>query len=143
MIALLAAGATPAFLPGLAALVIAAAGIAYVSTRFHQVPIVGFLLAGVLIGPYALGFVASPEAIETEAEIGVILLLFTIGIEFSLERLAQIRRLIAVGGWAAGEPGDPGHRRCARAVRCGGARGRLHRISGGAVVDGHRAEAAG
>lgn len=98
MTAILAAGQVPTFLPGLAALVVAAAGIAYISTRFHQVPIVGFLLAGVIIGPYALGFVDSPEAIEQEAEIGVILLLFTIGIEFSLERLGQIRRLIVVGG---------------------------------------------
>ena len=52
-------------------------------------PIVGFLLAGAVIGPHALGLVKDPELVNQAAEIGVILLLFTIGIEFSLDKLAQ------------------------------------------------------
>ena len=60
--------------------------------RLRVVPIVGFLLAGVLIGPNALGVVRDLEVVEAAAEVGVILLLFSIGIEFSLERLARIRR---------------------------------------------------
>lgn len=92
------AGQTPAFLTEVAALVIAAAAIAYLSLRLRQLPIVGFLLAGVLVGPNALGLVSSVETVNAAAEIGVILLLFTIGIEFSLERLMRIRQLILLGG---------------------------------------------
>jgi CPA2 family monovalent cation:H+ antiporter-2 len=62
------------------------------------VPIVGFLVAGVLIGPNGLGFVRNQELVDATAEIGVILLLFTIGIEFSLEKLDQIKKLIFIGG---------------------------------------------
>lgn len=92
------AGQTPAFLTEVAALVVAAAVIAYLSIRVRQLPIVGFLIAGTLVGPNALGLVSSVETVNAAAEIGVILLLFTIGIEFSLERLMRIRRLIMVGG---------------------------------------------
>lgn len=87
----------PPFFVGVAALIVAGAAIAYVCARLGLVPIVGFLLAGVLIGPHGLGLVA-PELVEGAAELGVILLLFTIGIEFSLEKLARIRRLILLGG---------------------------------------------
>lgn len=85
-------------LPEIVAILAAGAIIAYISQRLGQVPIVGFLLAGVLIGPNALGLVNDQELIEVVAEIGIILLLFTIGIEFSLEKLARIKRLIFVGG---------------------------------------------
>lgn len=83
----------------LTALVGASAAIAYVGQRFFgAVPLVGFLLTGVVIGPHALGLVADESLVESAAEVGVILLLFTIGIEFSLEKLARIRRLILGGG---------------------------------------------
>jgi CPA2 family monovalent cation:H+ antiporter-2 len=72
--------------------------IAYVCYRFHLVPIVGFLLAGVVIGPHALGLVSNLDLVNTLAEIGIILLMFTIGIEFSLERLGRISKAIFVGG---------------------------------------------
>ncbi len=88
----------PDFLVEIVALMVAAAVIGYLSTRLRIVPIVGFLLAGVAIGPHALGLVQSQEAIDAAAEIGVILLLFTIGIEFSLSRLAAMWRLIVIGG---------------------------------------------
>ena len=89
----------PPFLAELAALAAVAAGVAYVAQRFAGlVPLVGFLVAGVLIGPHALGMVRDPHLVEGAAEVGVILLLFTIGIEFSLERLARIKRLILFGG---------------------------------------------
>jgi len=96
--AVLAAGEGSAdYLAPVAGLVVAAALIGYLSVRLRVVPIVGFLLAGVAIGPSALGLVQR-DAVEVAAEIGVILLLFTIGIEFSLGRLARIRRLVLVGG---------------------------------------------
>ena len=86
------ASGPPAFLSPLVALLVAAAAIGYLCVRLRVVPIVGFLLAGVLIGPNALGVVRDLEVVEAAAEVGVILLLFSIGIEFSLERLARIRR---------------------------------------------------
>ena len=95
---ILAAGAVPPFLVEVVVIVAAAALVAYVSQRIGLVPIVGFLLAGVLIGPGALGLVEDQETIEAAAEVGVLLLLFTIGIEFSLDKLAKIQRLIFVGG---------------------------------------------
>jgi monovalent cation:H+ antiporter-2, CPA2 family len=94
----LAAGETPAFFTELAILMISSSLIAFVGFRFGLIPILGFLLAGVLIGPNALGLVQSPELIDAAAEVGVILLLFTIGIEFSLETLRRISRLIFIGG---------------------------------------------
>jgi CPA2 family monovalent cation:H+ antiporter-2 len=95
---LLFAGAVPHYLTEIVALIVAGAIIAYVSFRLKLVPIVGFLIAGVLIGPNALGLVRDQEIVDATAEIGVILLLFTIGIEFSLEKLARIQRLIFGGG---------------------------------------------
>lgn len=94
----LAAGAIPQFLTEVVALIVAGALIAYVCFRLRLVPIVGFLVAGVLIGPNALGLVRDQALVDATAEIGVILLLFTIGIEFSLEKLARIQRLIFGGG---------------------------------------------
>ncbi|GAB5520718.1 MAG: hypothetical protein RhofKO_29690 [Rhodothermales bacterium] len=97
MLPLLAASIPP-FLTEVAILILAAGLIAYVGYRIGLVPIVGFLLTGVIIGPNALGLIANPELVDATAEVGVILLLFTIGIEFSLEKLAKIKRLIFVGG---------------------------------------------
>ncbi len=73
------------FLTELVALFTVSVGIAYLCYRFKIVPIVGFLIAGVVIGPNALGLVQDQELVDMLAEIGIILLLFTIGIEFSLE----------------------------------------------------------
>jgi monovalent cation:H+ antiporter-2, CPA2 family len=94
----LAAGEVPDFIAPLAAIVVAAAAVAWLCQRLGLVPIVGFLLAGVLIGPNALGVVEGAETVEIAAELGVVLLLFSIGIEFSLERLARVRRLVLGGG---------------------------------------------
>lgn len=91
-------GGVPGYLTQSAALVVAAAVFGYLSVQMKVVPIVGFLLAGVLIGPAQLGLVSEVEAVDAAAEIGVILLLFTIGIEFSLQRLAKVWRWIVIGG---------------------------------------------
>jgi CPA2 family monovalent cation:H+ antiporter-2 len=92
------AGGPPPYLVSTAVLVVAAAVIGYVSVRAKVVPIVGFLLAGVVIGPTQLGLVGEVETVEAAAEVGVIFLLFIIGIEFSLERLTAMRTWIVLGG---------------------------------------------
>ncbi len=86
------------FLSEMIALFAASAVLAWVCQRLKIVPIVGFLVAGVLIGPFGLGVVQDQALVNATAEIGVILLLFTIGVEFSLEKLAGIRRFIVLGG---------------------------------------------
>ena len=86
------------FLPQTVAMLVASAVIAYICHRLKILPIVGFLLAGVVIGPHALALVEDAELIDQVAEIGIVLLLFTIGLEFSLERLWRIKRAIFIGG---------------------------------------------
>ena len=95
---IVAAGAVPPFFGEIAVLGALSVGIAYLCYRLHLAPIAGFLIAGVVIGPNALGLVEDLELVNQLAEIGVILLLFTIGIEFSLEKLARIKRLVLGGG---------------------------------------------
>ena len=72
--------------------------VAVVTTRLHLPTIVSFLLTGMLAGPHGLGIISAMEEVERLAEIGVILLLFTVGLEFSLERLNQIRTLVLGAG---------------------------------------------
>jgi len=86
------------FLNEIVALFVVSVIIAYLCYRLRLVPIAGFLLAGVVIGPNGLGLVRDLELVDMLAEIGVILLLFTIGLEFSLEKLSRISRAIFVGG---------------------------------------------
>jgi len=67
----------------------------------HQlrVPVtVGFILTGILAGPHLLGLIKAIHEVEILAEIGVILLLFTIGVEFSFANLLQIRQSVLVAG---------------------------------------------
>jgi CPA2 family monovalent cation:H+ antiporter-2 len=68
---------------------------------FHRlkVPhIVGFLVCGVAVGPHGLNLITRHEDIDMLAEIGVVLLLFTIGLEFSLAELRRIKNYVLVGG---------------------------------------------
>jgi CPA2 family monovalent cation:H+ antiporter-2 len=59
---------------------------------------VGFLLAGILAEPFGFGLIQEIKNIEVLAEIGVLLLLFTIGIEFSLSDLLKLKRIVLLGG---------------------------------------------
>lgn len=72
--------------------------IIYILGKLKIPPIVGFLLAGAIIGPYGTGFVKDPHEVELIAEIGVILLMFTIGIEFSIPRLLSLKREVFLFG---------------------------------------------
>ncbi|MCF8243363.1 MAG: cation:proton antiporter [Melioribacteraceae bacterium] len=68
---------------------------------FHKIKlpaIIGFLLTGILIGPYGLSLVSSVHDVEILAEIGILLLLFTIGIEFSFKEMLQLRKAVLAGG---------------------------------------------
>lgn len=69
-----------------------------VLSRLRLPAVAGLLFAGALAGPAAFGFVKSLEAISVLAELGVVLLLFTIGLEFSLSRLKDIFKQVALGG---------------------------------------------
>ncbi len=60
--------------------------------------IIGFLCTGILAGPYVLRLITDTHQVEQMAEIGVVLLLFTIGIEFSLKELLRIKSLVLWGG---------------------------------------------
>lgn len=71
--------------------------------RFGLGVAVGYLAAGVVIGPAALGLIGDPTSILHVAEIGVVMLLFLIGLELRVERLIALRRLVAgLGGLQIG-----------------------------------------
>jgi CPA2 family monovalent cation:H+ antiporter-2 len=69
-----------------------------VSHKLRLPSVVGFLLTGVLIGPGGLSLVKNTDTVNALAEIGVVMLLFTIGLEFEPARLKQIRRYFWAGG---------------------------------------------
>ncbi|MFW6112757.1 MAG: cation:proton antiporter [Thermodesulfobacteriota bacterium] len=70
----------------------------FVCHQFRVPVIVGFIFTGILAGPHLLGLVRAVHEVEVLAEIGVILLLFTIGVEFSFANLLQIRKSVLVAG---------------------------------------------
>lgn len=76
----------------------AALVVVLVLNRLRLPTIAGFLVAGAAIGPSGLGWIGNVHDIEQLAEIGVVLLLFTIGLEFSLRELRRLGRVLVVGG---------------------------------------------
>ena len=64
-----------------------------IAERLRQSALLGYLLAGTLLGPNLLGWVGTQAEVEVLAELGVALLLFTIGLEFSWRRLRTTGRL--------------------------------------------------
>jgi len=70
----------------------------YLCQRMRLPIIVGFLLTGVIAGPHGFALVREIEAVKTLAEAGIVLLLFTIGMEFSFRSLLQIRKTVLLGG---------------------------------------------
>jgi CPA2 family monovalent cation:H+ antiporter-2 len=90
-----------------ALVILGAAGIVIPAfARFRISPVIGFILVGVLVGPFGLGSmisqypwlyyvtISNPDSIEPFAELGIVLLLFSIGLELSLKRLWSMRRLV-------------------------------------------------
>ena len=73
---------------------------------FHRIKlpsVMGFLIAGVIIGPHGMQWIGDPQSVESLAEIGVILLLFVIGLEFSLSRM--LKRIAVITGTGAVQMG--------------------------------------
>jgi CPA2 family monovalent cation:H+ antiporter-2 len=85
LIATIAAGLMLAFIFGL------------IAQRLRVQPLVGYLLAGVMVGPYTPGFTADPALAAELAEIGVILLMFGVGLHFSLKDLLSVARIAVPG----------------------------------------------
>jgi len=79
-------------------LLLASVPITFLFSRLRLPTIVGFMITGVVIGPHGFGLIREAEAIDFLAEIGVALLLFTIGLEFSLRRILEMKRLVMIGG---------------------------------------------
>ena len=78
----------------------AALFLGYITQRIGLSPIVGYLLAGTLVGPHTPGFVADASLAEQLAEIGVILLMFGVGLQFHLEELLAVRGVAIPGAIA-------------------------------------------
>src|SRR5688572_10866870 len=73
----------------------------YITQRIGLSPLVGYLLAGVVIGPYTPGFVANAALAEQLANVGVILLMFGVGLQFHVEELLSVRRVSVPGAIVA------------------------------------------
>jgi monovalent cation:H+ antiporter-2, CPA2 family len=69
----------------------------YIANRLRLPPLVGYLLAGIVVGPFTPGFVADAKLAPQLAEIGVILLMFGVGLHFSLRDLLAVRRVAVPG----------------------------------------------
>ncbi|MFO1067303.1 MAG: YbaL family putative K(+) efflux transporter [Geminicoccaceae bacterium] len=88
----------------LIATIVAGLGLAFVfgaiANRLRIPPLVGYLLAGIAVGPHTPGFVASQELAPELAELGVILLMFGVGLHFSLKDLLSVRKVAVPGAVA-------------------------------------------
>ncbi|MCL6567054.1 MAG: cation:proton antiporter [Acidobacteriia bacterium] len=75
-----------------------AMAIAFLLRKAKQPTMIGYLITGVLAGPYALRLISDTQAVELLAQVGVALLLFTIGLELSLKKLARMQQLALAAG---------------------------------------------
>jgi monovalent cation:H+ antiporter-2, CPA2 family len=70
----------------------------FIFTKLKIPTIIGYLFTGIIAGPHLFALIKSQDNIEIMAEIGIVLLLFTIGMEFSLKHLIKIRKIVFFGG---------------------------------------------
>ena len=109
------------FLDDIVIIIGLSAAVLYLCHRLELPTIVGYLLTGLLTGPYGFKLVGNPEAVMKLAEIGVVALLFTIGLEFSFRNLVQLRRTALLGGDQS--VSDPigmqvdGYRKCVQIIK--------------------------
>jgi len=78
----------------------AALFLGFITQKMKLSPIVGYLLAGIIVGPFTPGFVANQEIAAQSAEIGVILLMFGVGLHFHLKDLLAVRKIAIPGAVA-------------------------------------------
>lgn len=71
---------------------------AWLAVRLGQSVIIGYILIGAVLGPHALGVIADAALMRTLAELGIVLLMFFLGVEFSLERLRRVRAAVLLIG---------------------------------------------
>src|SRR5215510_5831937 len=90
---------TPLITTIVAGLVLAFA-LGAIANRFRISPLVGYLLAGVMLGPFTPGYVADQKVAYDLAEIGVILLMFGVGLHFTLDDLLSVRAIALPGAVA-------------------------------------------
>ncbi|MBU3699862.1 MAG: sodium:proton exchanger [Candidatus Kapabacteria bacterium] len=86
------------FLDEIALLCLAALVVLRVFRQINLPPVIGLIVTGLLLGPTGFGIVEQDQIISSIAEIGVMLLLFTIGLEFSLDELKKLRSIVLIGG---------------------------------------------
>ena len=68
-----------------------------IAHRLRMAPMIGYIAAGLVVGPFTPGFVANTEEVQALADIGVALLMFSIGIQFRMAELWQVGRLVLIG----------------------------------------------
>lgn len=81
-------------------LLASAVGVVSLARKLHLPPMLGYLLVGIVIGPHALGWIPENEGTSHLAEFGVVFLMFSIGLEFSLQRLTAMRKIVFGLGFA-------------------------------------------
>lgn len=86
------------FLTELALALLAALAGGLLAHRLRLPLLVGYLLAGIAVGPHTPGFIADPESVHDVATLGVALLMFAVGTHLSLKELAAVRHIALVGG---------------------------------------------
>ena len=94
------------------------------ANRFKLPPLVGYLVAGIVIGPFTPGFVADQNIANQLAEVGVILLMFGVGLHFSLKDLLVGSRYRRAGGAGAGARRHAARHGCRLVARLVGGRRR-------------------
>ncbi len=88
----------PAILTDIIIVMVVAVVVTLLFSRLRLPTLVGLFVAGVLIGPNAFGLIKSPDSVEELADIGVIFLLFTLGLELSFRRMARLARVLFIAG---------------------------------------------
>lgn len=72
--------------------------VVFISSRLRIPALVGFIVAGYIVGPLGTGLISDSERVVQLAELGIVLLLFTVGLEFSFKTLVRIKKVVFVGG---------------------------------------------
>ena len=85
-------------LQDLAIALLAALGLGLLCRKLEQPPLIGYLLGGLLVGPSGIGLVSDVHSIEVLAEMGVVLLMFALGVETSFKEMKPVRRFAVLGG---------------------------------------------